>query len=163
MSHIRNKIYTREQLQKRRQEWYDEKLKVVFTNGCFDLLHPGHVLYLESAKGKGDRLIVALNSDASVRRLKGTERPIQSEGARATVMAALESVDAVVLFEEDTPLNLISEIVPDVLVKGGDWSTDQIVGSSVVLDRGGEVHSLMFEEGHSTTSIVEKIRHHEGQ
>jgi D-beta-D-heptose 7-phosphate kinase/D-beta-D-heptose 1-phosphate adenosyltransferase len=132
--------------------------RVIFTNGCFDLLHPGHVTYLESARGLGDVLVVGLNSDASVRRLKGPTRPILSELERATVLAALRSVDFVVIFGEDTPAELIRAIVPDVLVKGGDWSEDQIVGADVVHRAGGRVLSLPFVEGKSTTGIVERIQ-----
>ena len=130
---------------------------VVFTNGCFDILHVGHVRYLKDAKNLGDILVVGLNSDASVKRLKGEERPVQTEGDRAEVLAALDVVDYVCLFEEDTPLELIRKVCPDKLVKGGDWTPDKIVGSEFVLKRGGEVLSLPFHKGRSTTSIVNKI------
>jgi rfaE bifunctional protein nucleotidyltransferase chain/domain len=129
----------------------------VFTNGCFDLLHPGHVTYLEAARELGDALVVGLNSDASVRRLKGPARPILTEQERATVLSGLRSVDYVVVFDEDTPLALIRRIVPDVLVKGGDWPVEAIVGADVVLAAGGRVSSLPFVEGKSTTGIVERI------
>lgn len=132
--------------------------KVVFTNGCFDLLHVGHVRYLQEARAQGDLLVVGLNSDASVRRLKGPERPVQVENDRAEVLAALGCVDFVVIFDEDTPYELIKAVQPDVLVKGGDWPVDKIVGSDIVLARGGEVKSLQFVNGKSTTSLVEKIR-----
>lgn len=131
--------------------------RVVFTNGCFDLLHPGHVAYLEAARQLGDALVVGLNSDASVRRLKGPTRPILTEEERATVLAGLRSVDYVVVFDEETPLRLIEAIVPDVLVKGGDWPVEAIVGAEVVLAAGGRVLSLPFVEGKSTTGIVERI------
>ena len=131
---------------------------LVFTNGCFDLLHKGHVQYLEEAKMQGDILIVGINSDTSVKRLKGEERPIQNLDNRMNVLAALESVDAVIPFEEDNPLNLIKNILPDVLVKGGDWKVEQILGSDIVLNNGGSVKSLQFVENQSTSSIVEKIK-----
>lgn len=131
--------------------------QIVFTNGCFDLLHVGHVRYLKEAKKQGDILIVGLNTDASVKRLKGPERPIQIEQDRAEILAALECVDFVTLFDEDTPLNLIKELKPQVLVKGGDWKPEQIVGSDLVLASGGRVLSLNFVEGRSTTSLIKKI------
>ena len=133
--------------------------KVVFTNGCFDILHVGHVKYLQQARSLGDALVVGLNSDDSVKRLKGETRPVQCEEDRAEILAALECVDVVVLFAEDTPLDLIKTIEPNVLVKGGDWSVDKIVGSDFVRGRGGEVHSLPFVQGRSTTSIIEKVIH----
>lgn len=131
--------------------------KIVFTNGCFDLLHIGHVKYLKEAKSKGDFLIVGINADASVKRLKGPTRPIQNETDRSEILAALESVDATVIFTEDTPENLIKALRPDVLVKGGDWKINQIVGGEFVHSYGGQVLSLMFIDGKSTTSIVSKI------
>lgn len=131
--------------------------KIVFTNGCFDLLHIGHVKYLKEAKSKGDFLIVGINSDESVKRLKGPTRPIQNENDRSEILAALESVDATVIFTEDTPENLIKMVHPDVLVKGGDWKIHQIVGGEFVQGYGGQVLSLMFIDGKSTTSIVSKI------
>lgn len=140
------------------QEWKEAGKKVAFTNGCFDLLHVGHVLYLEEAKALGDVLVVGLNSDASVSRLKGPNRPIQDEYTRAHVLAALQSVDMVVLFPEDDPYNLISMLKPDILVKGGDWKIEQIVGSDIVLANGGDVKSLSFVEGYSTTLIEQKIQ-----
>ncbi|MDF1554788.1 MAG: D-glycero-beta-D-manno-heptose 1-phosphate adenylyltransferase [Deferrisomatales bacterium] len=131
--------------------------RLVFTNGCFDILHPGHVCYLQQARRLGEMLLVGLNSDASVRRLKGPERPVVCECDRATVLAALESVDYVVLFEEDTPLSLIRSVLPDVLVKGGDWAPEQIVGREVVEACGGKVLSIPFVAGHSTTGVIERI------
>ena len=133
--------------------------RVVFTNGCFDLLHPGHVSYLESARALGDVLVVGVNSDASVRRLKGSSRPILTQEERATILAGLRSVDFVVVFEEDTPLELVAAVVPDVLVKGGDWAVNQIVGAGVVTAAGGRVLSLPFVEGKSTTAIIERVCH----
>lgn len=131
--------------------------KVVFTNGCFDILHVGHVKYLQEARALGDALIVGLNSDASVKRLKGPSRPIQSQNDRAEILASLECVSAVIIFDEGTPLNLIQNILPNVLVKGGDWAVESIVGYDVVLAKGGEVKSLRFVEGRSSTSVIEKI------
>ena len=133
--------------------------RVVFTNGVFDLLHPGHVELLERSRAEGDHLVVGLNTDASVRRLgKGTERPIVPEDARARVLAGLAAVDCVVLFEEDTPLQLITALGPDVLVKGADYTQDQIVGADVVVARGGKVVRIPLVSGFSTTSIVERLR-----
>lgn len=130
---------------------------IVFTNGCFDIIHAGHVAYLEEAKAMGDVLVVALNSDESVRRLKGSNRPIVHEENRLKVMAALSSVDFVTLFMENTPLQLIEMILPDILVKGGDWKIADIVGSQAVLQNGGQVRSLNYIEGNSTTNIEQKI------
>lgn len=132
--------------------------KIVFTNGCFDILHRGHVAYLNEAKAQGDVLILGLNSDASVKRLKGETRPINSEQDRKFVIENLKSIDFVEIFVEDTPLNLIKSIMPDVLVKGGDWKPEQIVGSKEVLAAGGEVKSLNFVDGFSTTSTISKIQ-----
>lgn len=133
--------------------------KIVFTNGCFDILHRGHVSYLNEAKNLGDLLVIGLNSDASVKRLKGSERPINKEHDRLYVLEALKSVDKVEIFEEDTPLNLIKLLRPMVLVKGGDWSLDQIVGAKEVISWGGEVLSLSFVDGYSTTGIIKKIQY----
>ena len=133
--------------------------KIVMTNGCFDILHEGHVTYLEAARKEGDCLIVGLNSDASVKRLgKGDDRPINNELSRARVLAALGCVDHVVLFEEDTPLNLITAIMPHVLVKGGDWTIDKIVGAPEVQAGGGIVKSIPVVENYSTTALIEKIQ-----
>ncbi len=132
--------------------------RVVFTNGCFDILHPGHVEHLARARAFGDVLVVGLNSDASVRRLKSAGRPLMSEADRAVMLAALRSVDAVTLFDEDTPLELISTLLPDVLVKGGDYDLDDIVGRKTVEEAGGEVRALPYVEGYSTTGILERSR-----
>ncbi len=132
--------------------------KIVFTNGVFDLLHPGHLRYLQAARSHGDLLIVGLNSDASVRRNKGAGRPINAESERAEVLLALECVDAVSVFDEDTPAEIVRRVQPDVLVKGADWPADQIVGRDTVEARGGVVIREPIEEGYSTTAIVEKIR-----
>lgn len=135
-----------------------KSVQVVFTNGCFDLLHKGHVSYLQKARKLGSQLIVALNTDESVQRLKGPLRPINPLADRLEVIAALESVDYVTWFDEDTPLELILLIRPDVLVKGGDWKANQIVGSKEVLSWGGRVRSLPFVEGRSTTKMIERAQ-----
>ncbi len=144
------------------QEWRQQGLRVGFTNGCFDILHPGHVKVLTAARGACDRLIVGLNSDASVRRLKGEGRPVQDERARAEVLAALEAVDLVALFEEDTPLKLIAAIKPSVLVKGGDYTRETVVGHEIVEANGGEVMLVDTLPGHSTTSLVSRARGNKG-
>ena len=132
--------------------------RIVFTNGVFDLLHPGHVRYLQTAKSYGDVLIVGLNADASVRRNKGSHRPINPESERAEVLAALRSVDAVSIFTENTPADIIQRVQPDVLVKGSDWPADQIVGRDTVEARGGRVVLEPVEQGYSTTMIIEKVK-----
>jgi len=132
--------------------------RIVFTNGCFDILHKGHVSYLNEARKLGDLLVIGLNSDASVKRLKGPERPINNEKDRQFVLGNLRAVDFVEIFEEDTPLSLILKIKPNILVKGGDWKIDQIVGAKEVIASGGEVFSLNFVDGYSTTSIITKIQ-----
>lgn len=132
--------------------------QLVFTNGCFDLLHPGHVRYLASAKGLGDHLLVAVNSDRSVGLLKGPGRPVLPQDVRAEMLAALESVDTVTIFDEETPLRVIEALLPDILVKGGDWDEKDIVGADLVLARGGIVRSIPFEAGFSTTSLIDRIR-----
>ena len=134
------------------------KKKVVFTNGCFDLLHKGHVAYLERARKLGDLLVVALNSDESVERLKGPERPLNTLSDRMEVIAALESVDYVAWFEEDIPLNIILKLRPDILVKGGDWKIENMIGAKEVISWGGKVRSLRYIEGQSTTKIIERAR-----
>lgn len=134
-----------------------QQARIVFTNGCFDLLHVGHTQYLEQAKALGDILIVGLNSDASVSRLKGEGRPVIAEADRALLLAALESVDMVVIFSQPTPLDLIELLRPDVLVKGGDWKPEAIVGADIVLAGGGEVQSLPFKEGFSTSMLIRRI------
>ncbi|MFP5385457.1 MAG: D-glycero-beta-D-manno-heptose 1-phosphate adenylyltransferase [Bacteriovoracia bacterium] len=132
--------------------------RIVFTNGCFDILHRGHVTYLSEARKLGDLLLIGLNSDASVKRLKGSDRPINNEDDRRYVLSQLKSVDFVEIFHEDTPLNLIKRVKPKILVKGGDWKIDQIVGAKEVLADGGDVFSLSFVDGYSTTSIIHKIQ-----
>jgi rfaE bifunctional protein nucleotidyltransferase chain/domain len=132
--------------------------RVVFTNGVFDILHPGHVRYLAEARRHGDALIVGVNSDRSVRAIKGPERPIHPEAERAEVITALASVDAAVVFDEDTPHEIITALQPDVLVKGADWPADQIVGRDIVEARGGIVIRVPVEQGHSTTGVLEKLK-----
>ena len=133
--------------------------RIVFTNGCFDILHRGHVTYLNEARKLGDLLVIGVNSDASVKRLKGPERPINNETDRAYVLSQLKSVDFTEIFTEDTPLNLILTVKPKILVKGGDWKIDQIVGGKEVIADGGDVFSLNFVDGYSTTSVINKINH----
>ena len=136
----------------------DQGKRIVFTNGVFDILHPGHIRYLQQARALGDVLIVGLNADASVRRNKGPERPINPQHERAEILEGLECVDAVVLFEEDTPDEIISAVQPDVLVKGADWASDAIVGRDTVEARGGRVVRVPLEQGFSTTAIIEKVK-----
>jgi D-glycero-beta-D-manno-heptose 1-phosphate adenylyltransferase len=153
------KIMTRPQLVARAMTWRLKNSKIVFTNGCFDILHLGHVDYLEKARALGDYLVLGLNTDASVQRQgKGPERPLQNEEARSRIMAALEFVDAVCLFDEDTPLDLILALQPDILVKGDDYAIAQIVGATEVQSWGGSVKTIPLVQGHSTTNIVRKIQ-----
>ncbi len=151
-------ILSQENLLALTEELKSQNQKIVFTNGCFDILHAGHVRYLREAKKLGDILILGLNSDKSVKRLKGSERPINNEENRALVLSALRFVDFVCLFEEDTPYKLIESIKPDFLVKGGDWKENEIVGSDVVKQYGGQIISLPFFKGKSSTEIINKIR-----
>lgn len=153
----RAKIMTLPQALVRRKELAGRGLKLVFTNGCFDLLHPGHLRYLAEARSLGDFLLVGLNSDRSISALKGPMRPVCPEAVRAEMLAGLMAVDAVVVFDQDTPSDLIAALIPDVLVKGGDWPVDKIVGGALVLERGGEVRSLVLADGFSTTSLIERI------
>ncbi len=132
--------------------------KIVFTNGCFDILHVGHVRYLSQARSLGDKLVIGLNADASVRNLKGPDRPVNRQNDRAEVLASLNAVDYVVLFSEPTPIKLIRAVQPDILVKGGDWKKKDIVGSDVVEARGGQVKSLPFAKGFSTTGLLDKLK-----
>ena len=152
-----SKILDCEMLLRERERLRREGRRLVFTNGCFDLLHPGHVRYLKQARALGDALVVALNSDSSVRALKGERRPILNQDERAEIIAALESVDYVVVFNDETPRDLIAALLPDVLVKGGDWKIDQIVGRDEVEAAGGRVLSLPYVEGASTTDIIGRI------
>lgn len=150
-------ILSRDDLVSVRRQLKTAGKRVVFTNGCFDILHRGHVDYLQKAKSLGDVLVVGINTDASVRRLKGNGRPIVEEEDRAAVVAALAAVDYVCLFDEDTPHELIRAVVPDILVKGADWSVNDIVGKDVVEGAGGSVHTIEFLPDRSTTKIIEKI------
>jgi D-beta-D-heptose 7-phosphate kinase/D-beta-D-heptose 1-phosphate adenosyltransferase len=135
-----------------------EGKKVVFTNGCFDILHPGHSRYLYAARELGDYLIIAVNSDRSVRAIKGPERPLNPQDDRAEILAALGCVDGVVFFDEEDPYNVIKYLEPDILVKGGDWEEDKIIGADIVKAAGGEVRRIQFAEGFSTTNIINKIK-----
>lgn len=152
-------ILDTDKLRQRLTLWRASGKRIVFTNGCYDILHPGHVDLLARARALGDVLLLGVNSDASVRRLgKGNDRPINPFAVRAFVLAHLGSVDGVTCFEEDTPYRLIQEVLPDILVKGGDWSVDRIVGRDIVEEHGGKVISLPLLEGFSTTALVERIR-----
>ncbi len=139
-------------------QWKAEGKKVVFTNGCFDILHLGHVDYLEKARSLGDKLVLGLNTDDSVSRFKGPQRPIQDQNSRAHILASLQFIDMVVLFNEDTPKDLISALIPDILVKGSDYLAENIVGADVVKLNGGVVKTIEFVPGYSTTRIVDKIK-----
>ncbi len=153
-----SKLLSLDQLKQAREELRAAGQTVVFTNGCFDLLHPGHVRYLQEARALGDALIVALNSDRAVRELKGATRPILKEEERAEVMAALECVDYVVIFDDVSPQKTIATLLPDILVKGGDWGAEQIIGAAEIIAAGGQVLSLNFVPGVSTSEIIERIQ-----
>ena len=155
---IYDKILDDKSLEDKLNLWRKEGKKIVFSNGCFDILHRGHVEYLSKAADLGDILIIGLNTDASVKRLKGPSRPVNDEKARAVVLAALEFVDAVVFFEEDTPYSLIKNVQPDVLVKGKDYKAEDIVGYDIVVGKGGRVETIELVEGFSTTNTIEKMR-----
>ncbi len=156
LEHINSKIVSQDFFVQNEEILH--KQKIVFTNGCFDILHRGHITYLAKARQLGEILVVGLNSDDSVRRLKGPERPVNDEVARAQVLAALEIVDYVVLFEEDTPYNIIVKVKPDLLVKGGDYKIENIVGADFVQQRGGQVLTIPFVDGFSTTSIIDHLK-----
>lgn len=153
-----NKITDLPTLQAQMSAWKNEGKKVVFTNGVFDLLHIGHITYMAKAADLGDKLVIGLNSDSSVKRIKGDDRPVNDQNSRAALLAALFFVDAIVIFEEDTPLDLISALLPDILVKGADYSVENIVGAKEVIANGGEVKTIDLVEGYSSTSIIQKIR-----
>ena len=155
---MKNKLKTWEEIAIIIKNLKSQNKKTVFTNGCFDILHSGHVQYLTEAKELGDILILGLNSDSSVKRLKGKDRPINNEQERAVVLSALYSISYIVIFEDDTPYKLINHIKPDILVKGGDWKPEDIVGSDIVSSYNGEVKSLSFIEGKSTTDIINKLK-----
>jgi len=156
--YFKDNIHLLQELISKVEELRGDNKKIVFTNGCFDIIHRGHVSYLSEAAALGDFLIVGVNSDSSVQRLKGKNRPLQDETSRAEILAALECVGAIVIFSEDTPIELIKAIRPDVLVKGGDYSVDTVVGAQEVLDGGGSVELLSFLPGYSTSSIEDKIK-----
>lgn len=159
MNDISQKIYTSfKDFFNTLKDWKTHNYKLVFTNGCFDLIHRGHIDYLIESARLGDKLIVGLNTDQSVRLLKGEKRPLIDENSRARVMAALEMVDAVILFDEETPYNLIKSVQPDVLVKGNDYAIEEIAGFDIVLGRGGSVKTIELTEGFSTSSLIEKIK-----
>ncbi len=153
-----NKIHTHQSVTEQVEKWQSEGKKIVFTNGCFDIVHLGHIDYLEKARNLGDKLVLGLNTDASVKRLKGETRPVVNQYARSRMMAAFEFVDAVVLFDEPTPLELIEIVKPDILVKGDDYSLETIVGADFVLSKGGEVKTIALVKGYSTSLLIEKIR-----
>lgn len=158
MNQTESKILTKEEAIDQVSKWQNSDQKVVFTNGCFDIVHLGHIDYLEKARALGDKLVLGLNTDASVSRLKGPLRPVVNEYARARLMAALSFVDAVILFDEPTPTELIEAVKPDILVKGDDYTVDNIAGADFVLGRGGEVKTIALVKGYSTSSLIEKIK-----
>jgi D-beta-D-heptose 7-phosphate kinase/D-beta-D-heptose 1-phosphate adenosyltransferase len=158
VSSIPDKIFTLNELKHQINRWHLLNKKIVFTNGVFDILHEGHIASLSEAALYGHVLLVGINSDASVKRLKGESRPVNNEGSRTLLMASLVMVDGVIVFDEDTPLNLITAIMPDVLVKGGDYTIEQIVGATEVIANGGEVKIVPILEGFSTTGIIEKMK-----
>lgn len=155
---IASKILPPDILAARLNTWKLREQKIVFTNGCFDLLHRGHIDYLAKAAGLGDKLVIGLNSDASTRRLKGPGRPVNDENSRSLLLASFFFVDSVCIFEDDTPYDLIKLLRPDVLVKGADYTVEQIVGADIVLAGGGEVKTIEYLEGYSTTAIEKRIR-----
>ncbi|RZJ81618.1 MAG: D-glycero-beta-D-manno-heptose 1-phosphate adenylyltransferase [Flavobacterium sp.] len=155
---ITQKIFSLPDLLTQIEDWKKEGKKIVFTNGCFDLIHPGHLSYLLEAANLGDKLIIGVNTDSSVKKIKGEERPINNEQSRLQLLAAMFFVDAVVLFDEETPADLIEAIKPHVLVKGGDYKIEGIVGAKETIERGGAVKVLNFLPGYSSTNIIEKIK-----
>ncbi len=158
MKESNNKIVTQSELKTRVIKWQSDGEKVVFSNGCFDILHLGHIDYLEKARALGTRLVIGLNADISVKILKGENRPINNEEARARMLAALQFVDGVTVFNEETPEKLIEYLLPDILVKGKDYSIENIVGAQTVLNNGGEVKTINLVDGYSTTTLIEKIK-----
>ena len=155
---IKSKIQTNETLPDLLKSWENQKKKIVFTNGCFDLLHRGHIEYLSKAADLGDVLIIGVNTDASVRKLKGNKRPLQDEYSRLLILGALEFVDALILFDEETPLELIRMVQPDVLVKGSDYKSKDIVGYDIVKSKGGEIRTIAFLSDFSTSALEQKIK-----
>lgn len=158
MQESSHKICTLAEAKTRRAIWKEENQSVVFTNGCFDILHLGHVDYLEKARQTGNKMIVGVNADASVSQLKGPSRPVNNEYARARILASLEFVDLVIIFGEETPLNLINDLLPDVLVKGDDYSIETIVGAKEVIENGGKVTTIPLVPTYSTTNIIQKLK-----
>lgn len=158
IAHIQEKVFSQDQISSRLDSWRLQDKKIVFTNGCFDIIHLGHIDYLAKAADLGDKLIIGLNSDSSTSRIKGPTRPITDENSRSLVLASFSFVDAVVLFDDDTPLELIKIIKPDVLVKGADYSIEQIVGADFVIQNGGKVQTLNYLPGYSTTLIEQRIK-----
>lgn len=152
-----NKLLSREKVVAVRSQAKKDRKRVVFTNGCFDIIHPGHIGYLRKARALGDLLIVAINSDRSIKKLKGPLRPILTEAERGEILSGLEMVDCVTIFDDETPQEIISDLLPDILVKGGDWSLDQIIGRREVEAAGGRVLSLPYLQGSSTSDIIERI------
>ena len=155
--HSLDKIFSLQDLIRQVQAWKQAGKRLVFTNGCFDILHLVHVDYLETARALGDKLIIGVNTDASVSRLKGPSRPLQDEMSRARIMASLLFTDAIVLFEEDTPYELIKSVLPDILVKGDDYAAENIVGYDLVMNNGGQVKTIELVKGYSTSNVVAKI------
>ena len=158
LERIHTKIYDRKNLENQLAIWRFQSKKIVFTNGCFDLLHLGHIDYLSKAKDLGDILIIGVNTDDSVRRLKGAARPITNENSRSLIIASLQFVNAVVLFDEDTPYELIKQVQPDVLVKGSDYQPEDIVGYDIVKAKGGEIVTIDYLDGYSTSDLEKKIK-----
>ena len=158
INNIHEKIFSQDQLRSRLNMWRFLENKIVFTNGCFDIIHLGHIDYLAKAADLGDKLIIGLNSDKSTRIIKGPNRPITDESSRSIILASFSFVDAVVLFDEETPFELIKSVIPDILVKGADYSIDQIVGADIVVQNGGRVQTLNYLPGYSTTLIEQKIK-----
>lgn len=158
LKNIQEKIFNQDQLKSRLNVWRFLEKKIVFTNGCFDIIHLGHIDYLAKAADLGDKLIIGLNSDKSTRSIKGPDRPISDQNSRSLILASFSFVDAVVLFDEETPLKLITAVMPDVIVKGADYTVDQIVGADIVVQNGGRVQTLNYLPGYSTTLIEQKIK-----
>ena len=154
---LKSKITSKLELESQLKNWRSQDQKIVFTNGCFDLLHFGHIDYLAKARDLGDRLIIGLNTDASISRIKGPSRPVKDQMSRAHILAAIQFVDAVIFFDEETPIELISWIKPDVLVKGSDYTIKGIIGHELVLENGGEVKTISFVEGFSSSKLIDKI------
>lgn len=154
---IKNKLLSREALETKLAEWRSAGETIVFTNGCFDILHRGHVEYLAQAADLGDKLIIGLNTDVSVKRLKGESRPVNDEKSRALLLSALQFVDVVVFFDEDTPYELIKQVQPDILVKGNDYKPEEIIGYDIVTAKGGKVLTIDLVEGFSTTNIIKRL------